>query len=673
MNRKSISALFITLAMIGTSVFPVLSVAGQSQEATNESAQEVNRASAAKAVRVVDRHREGGGRQGAGTVRGKQSLKSSRQRPAWAQEAFSRSLNQLQSKKEKYGVRDAGAELRLLEALKDGRGYTDVRLTQTHNGVEVYGGQLITHLDDKNSLRAVSGRVFEDAHVDTTPKIDEARAIEAAKAALGHDGEFAEEPTAKLVILPRRIMNREQVGAVLVHVVTLRVGKAGGPTNGHQIFVSAEDGSLVWRLDDRHSVFGGGNSIYDGFVGIDTTERSPGVYTLKDPERGQSEVLDANDGDGSNSTEFTDDENSWGDLDDGNRHQAGVSAHYGVAQSWDYFYDRHYRLGADGNGTPITSFVHYVSQEDSAAGSTSNASGGGNQLTFGDGDGRFTGPWVSVDIVGHEFTHCVIEAAVPNGGLIYSGESGAVNESFADIFGTAIEFYINNGADPPDYLLSEDIMDPDNDGITGMDNLGNPIFGGRFLRNMANPQAPNYLNRVFPDHYTGFVTTTADNGGVHTNSSIMNHAFYLLAEGGTHSNGTYVPAVGRRMAEDIFYIALERGLAPSATFRDVAGATRYVAAEYLQDPDAAAAVELAWLAVGVFSNSDLYYSNVPAPGLTSGRIVLYEPATGFAETGKLNQDGTYQNLRTIAGGKGWTHIVSMGGPIFYYNAATGQG
>jgi Zn-dependent metalloprotease len=192
MNRKSILTLFIILALVVTFVFPALSVVGQSQETTNRSDKEKNRA--AKALRIVERYRDGGQRASTRSHKGRaktQPLARQQQPPQWATASLRQSIEQLQENKDSYGVLNAEAEFRMLEALKDGRAYRDVRLTQMHNGVEVFGGGLITHLDDHNELQSVSGRMFTEARIDTTPKIDEAQAIAAAKAALGQESEYA--------------------------------------------------------------------------------------------------------------------------------------------------------------------------------------------------------------------------------------------------------------------------------------------------------------------------------------------------------------------------------------------------------------------------------------------------------------------------------------------------
>lgn len=160
-----------------------------------------------------------------------------------------------------------------------------------------------------------------------------------------------------------------------------------------------------------------------------------------------------------------------------------------------------------------------------------NAYWNGTQMAYGDGDGstfiEFSG---DLDVVGHELSHGVTEAT---SNLIYQNESGALNEAFSDIMGTAIEYYYGTG----NWTIGEDIT-----------------VGSNGIRNMANPNEdgdPSY----YADRYTG----TADNGGVHTNSGIANHWFYLLVNGGQNANpdrasGTDVVGIGLAAAEDIAFL-----------------------------------------------------------------------------------------------------------------------
>jgi Zn-dependent metalloprotease len=210
-----------------------------------------------------------------------------------------------------------------------------------------------------------------------------------------------------------------------------------------------------------------------------------------------------------------------------------------------------------------------------------NAFWDGDEMTFGDGDGViFSGFARSLDVVGHELAHGVTQYA---SGLIYQGESGALNEHFSDVFGTAITQWANNERpEDADWLIGDEIMGPDlyGEALRSMRNPGtaydNPIFG-------KDPQPAHYANR-----YTG----TADNGGVHINSGIPNRAFYLVA---TELGDTLVSA-------RIWYHALNF-LKPNSTFAQaatqVADSARILVKAGVVHKGAAQVVRGAWRAVGV--------------------------------------------------------------------------
>jgi Zn-dependent metalloprotease len=487
------------------------------------------------------------------------------------------------------GINDAETELQLLGADEDDIGQTHVRLNQMHNGIPVLGGQLIAHLDDQ-SMRDVSGRMLAEARIDTTPALTDEQAIAAAISALGFTGEFASEPKARLVVLPHQVFKHEdEQGATLVYQVGLRIIDEAWGRAHHQYFVDAKDASIVWHYDGMTSAYG--KSLYSGTVYVNSETLARDKYRLRDIERGNSEVRDMNNKTTGNGIEFIDSDNTWGDGTVNNRQTVAVDAYHGFRMAWEYFRTQHGRLGLDGFGAGVNLHVHDINNPN-------NAGGDKYGLYFGDGDGSTRNPWVSVDVVGHEYTHAMIDYIIPDdsdadseAGFIYAGESGAIEESFADIFGTEVERYSGSNFD---YLIGEDIVAP--------------FQAGGALRNMANP-TDSTNGRNNPDHYSnrrfqGACTPNRDTNdwcGVHINSSIMNHAYYLLAEGGTHRlSGISVPKMGYSTARWIFYKALTTGMTNNARFMDMRRETMRVARDEFPDaPRVRKAVERAWDAVGV--------------------------------------------------------------------------
>jgi bacillolysin len=189
--------------------------------------------------------------------------------------------------------------------------------------------------------------------------------------------------------------------------------------------------------------------------------------------------------------------------------------------------------------------------------------------------------------VSHELTHGVTEFSSD---LIYRNESGALNEAFSDIMGVSTDFYasaLGGKSASANYLIGEEVFKA---AVPGS------VSG---LRSMSDPRAFGD-----PDHYSIRFTGTEDNGGVHINSGIANHAFYLAIEGGTNrTSGLGVQGVGaanREQIERVFYRAFTQLLPANATFSIARQATLRAATDLYGGSSAAfRAVEQAWNAVGV--------------------------------------------------------------------------
>jgi Zn-dependent metalloprotease len=248
-------------------------------------------------------------------------------------------------------------------------------------------------------------------------------------------------------------------------------------------------------------------------------------------------------------------------------------AYDGLGATYDLYLSAYDRHSVDDAGLPLPATVHYGRDYD-------NAFWDGQRMVFGDGDGelflRFT---IAVDVIGHELTHAVTEATV---GLVYQGQSGALNESVSDVFGSLVkQRVLGHLATDADWLIGAGLFTEAVQGVA--------------LRSMRAPGTA-YDDDVLgrdpqPDHLRDYVETSDDNGGVHINSGIPNHAFYLAA---TSLGGAAWEVAGR-----VWYDTLvSGGLKPDADFATFAAATvqaaqaRFGTAEVL-------AVRSAWDAVGV--------------------------------------------------------------------------
>jgi Zn-dependent metalloprotease len=186
-------------------------------------------------------------------------------------------------------------------------------------------------------------------------------------------------------------------------------------------------------------------------------------------------------------------------------------AYDGLGDTFDFYLNVYQRNSIDNAGLPLNATVHYGRKYD-------NAFWNGQQMVFGDGDGvlfnRFT---ISLDVIGHELTHGVTGSEV---NLTYQGQSGALNESISDIFGSLIkQSKLKQTADKADWLIGAGLLAAGVHGVA--------------LRSMKAPGTA-YDDKVLgkdpqPADMKHFVHTSQDNGGVHINSGIPNHAFYLAA------------------------------------------------------------------------------------------------------------------------------------------------
>lgn len=248
--------------------------------------------------------------------------------------------------------------------------------------------------------------------------------------------------------------------------------------------------------------------------------------------------------------------------------RTAVSAHYNAGKAYEYYLNTFQRNSIDGRGGNILSFINVV-DEDST--SLDNAFWNGIGIFYGNGKTEFTAPLAkALDVAGHEMSHGVIESTA---NLEYDSESGAINESFADIFGAMI--------DREDWLIGEDISN-------------RTIFPSGALRDMSNPNngrttlgQPGWQPASVSQQYRG----TQDNGGVHINSGIPNRAYYLFAT-----------AVGKDKAERVYYRALTQYLTRSSQFIDLRLAVLRAAADLYGNTEVTAATT-AFNTVGIVGNT----------------------------------------------------------------------
>ncbi len=481
----------------------------------------------------------------------------------------------------------------------DNLGISHSKYQQFQYGVKVEGAQFILH-SKNNAVYKANGRLVNAIQGSASPSLDFQTALQKAKAITGasvfywevpameawlkdakHDKNATFYPKEELVwVDPDFSQDGEN------YKLAYKVDLFFEATEDHRtLFIDAHTGQLVWENHRCHTGVANGQAKtrYSGIQDIITDSIAPNQYILKDVTRGggietynalrRTRVASA--------VNFLDSNNYWDNanvyIDD-----AATDAHWGAEMTYDYFWNQHGRNSYDNLGSKLISYVHW----DSA---WFNASWNGIAMRYGDGNGN---PLISIDVVGHELAHGVTEYTAD---LIYSYESGALNESFSDIFGTAIEFYT---------------MPDSADWAMGMLDF--------HLRQLDNPKSAGD-----PDTYKGinWNFTSSDNGGVHTNSGVQNYWFYLLSEGGSGTNdlgNSYqVDSIGIEKASEIAYRNLSYYLVQSSNYFDARRGSISAAEDiYGSCSYEANLVARAWYAVGIGSDTlsnDIELLNVVAP------------------------------------------------------------
>jgi Zn-dependent metalloprotease len=467
------------------------------------------------------------------------------------------------------------------DVIVDADGSQHVRLIRSYKGLRVIGGDLVAHSDAQGRFRNASMTLKERISLGTRPAVAQAQAISAAEAAF--EGKITAASKAGLAIYARE--GRPQL------VWDIAVGGVKGDRMDslmHTI-VSASSGKVIDQWDDVQSASGTGNTLYLGTLAIKTT-KADGVYSITDSTRGNHFVTDMNDADTGGGDLFVDADNIWGDFTNNDRATVAADAANAQAKTWDWFYKQYGRLGIFGDGSGSSSRVHVMSNWSNAQWNRN----GCQCMSYGDGDGVQLSPLVTLDIGGHEMTHGVTQETA---GLIYSrGDTGGLNESMSDIFGTLVEFSGQIEGKPANYLVGERIYAV-NAGVE---------YPTTALRYMFKPS----IDGTSRDCYGNAVKLLDP----HYSSGVGNHFFYLLAEGAKIPTGfeslaksdlvcdgnTKLKGIGRSKAGQIVYRALSVYMTENTKYSDARVATLSAAADlYGEGSTEYNTVAAAWTAVKV--------------------------------------------------------------------------
>ncbi|MFJ2745494.1 M4 family metallopeptidase [Streptomyces sp. NPDC087440] len=501
------------------------------------------------------------------------------------------------------------------DVLQDLDGTTHTRYERTYDGLPVLGGDLVVKKDKAAATQGVSRSTTAKLQgIAATPKI---AAASAEKQALGLAKAEGSDKT-KASIAPRQVVWMGSGAPVLAFETVVGGFQHDGTPNELHVVTDAATGA---KLHEWQAVENGvGNTQYSGQVTVGSVQ-SGSTYNLTDAGRGNHKTYDLNGGSSGTGTLFSGPDDTWGNGLPSNRETAGADAAYGAQLTWDYYKNVHGRTGIRGDGVGAYSRVHYGNAYVNAFWQDSCFC-----MTYGDGQGN-NKPLTSIDVAAHEMTHGVTSVTAK---LVYSGESGGLNEATSDIFAAAVEFNANNAQDKGDYLVGEKI-----------DINGN----GTPLRYMDKPSKDGASKDAW---YSGI-----GNIDVHYSSGPANHFFYLLSEGsgakvvnGTSydsptSDGLPVVGIGRDKAEKIWFRALTTKFTANTNYANARVGTVAAATElYGADSPEVKGVENAWAGINVGPR--------PGGGTPGGKVFentadVSVPDNGAAVTSPITVTGVTGN------------------------------
>ncbi|WP_073812975.1 M4 family metallopeptidase [Kitasatospora sp. CB01950] len=447
------------------------------------------------------------------------------------------------------------------DVARDEDGTVHFRYNRTFVELPVLGGDLIVHRTPQGALsdtRAHRGPVGVPS---TTPVISAAQVMQSLRATTP----------------PRLVVWSAARTPSLAWESVLEATQADGTPSERHVVTDATSGGQLYAYEAVHT--GVGQGQYNGTVSLGTTHTALG-YEMNDAVRGGQKTYTMNHAAKGRGDLFTNQTDRWGNGDQSNDETAGVDAHYGAAQTWDYLQDVHGRTGIRGDGIGAYSRVHAGSNYTNAFWSDKCFC-----MTYGDGPGNAK-PLTELDVAAHEMIHGLTAATA---GLEYAGESGGLNEATSDIFGTAVSFHADNPHDVPGYLMGKHL---------DLDGKGTPL---------------RYLDRPSKDgHSADYWYDGIADLDVHYSSGPANHFFYLLAEGSGPKtingydydsptvDGRTVTGIGRVDAELIWYRALTVYMTSTTDYSGARAATLQAAADLFgPDSTASATVASTWSAVNV--------------------------------------------------------------------------
>ncbi len=489
------------------------------------------------------------------------------------------------------------ANVKLLNYDDDALGMRHVRLQQTYMGFPIENSMYLVHSKGGTIIRT-NGQLVANfpatlANTQRQSRISPQAAVQAAMARVGAtsykwqlSGEEAflkaESGDEKATFYPSADLvwfsGTEELDPANLRLAYKLDIYAHEPVSRQYVFVDAQTGKVLAVKERLHTTDVPGSAV-TGFSGTQTitTDSYNGSYRLRETGRGLGiQTFNLKKGTSySTAVDFTDADNVWNNVNT-TKDQYAADAHWGAEKTYDYFKNVHGRNSIDGAGFAIKNYVHYSTNY-------FNAFWDGTRMTYGDGNAtNGNKPLTAIDVCGHEITHGLTSFTA---NLNYTGESGALNEGFSDIFGNTIEAYARPTQNS--WLVGEDFYT---------------------IRSMSNPNTYQQPDTYQGTYWGATGSTAADNGGVHTNSGVLNYWYYLLCAGGSGTNdiGTAfnVTSIGTTAAAAIAFRTLTVYLTPTSNFAACKTASLQAATDlYGAGSAQVTQVTNAWTAVGVGSTT----------------------------------------------------------------------
>jgi probable HAF family extracellular repeat protein len=530
----------------------------------------------------------------------------------------------------RFPITDPATELHVRRVRTSVDGETHIRFDRYYKNVHVFEGEAIAHV--KGNQVRVTNALGIPLDMPVTPSITSTAAQATAANARGLTLTAEASVRSSLEILMK---GKRSPRTALVWHVTIYSEEANGPA-AVESFVDAQSGAIVWSYNNLQTAetTGTGKTMFSGQVSL-VLDLQRGTYSMKAPSWYNIQTNDMKNRAVGRGAIFSNTTGTFGNSlrDNSDPTTAGADAHYGTIKTLEYFLSMFNRQSIDGAGSTTYNRVHFRKNYDNAFWNDDCFC-----MTFGDGAGDDFA-LISLDVTAHEMAHGV-NATEAN--LTYADESGGLNESSSDIFGTAVETFVNNPDDVPDYWIGER--------FTKSNWSGSTFTQTSALRYMDDPAKDGTSPACW--------SSTLGTLDVHYSSGPNNHMFYLLANGGTSKcNGKKVSGIGVDKAARIWYEALTDQLTASSNYHDALAAVLAAATTIYGETSAEHdAVRDAYAAINVGARYEvtdlgtLGGSMSIAYSVNASRVVVGQSQTPSGALHAFLWDGTMHDLGIPLGG-----------------------